>query len=558
MRLSSVRVRNYRTVGAVEQTLPLDGGLTIVGPNNSGKTNLLRAVELLFTGLDNIHGYSTDTDLTFGNKSVKTSLLATFVGDDSSDSTDSSIYESLDALHKILGTERHGAAFTLSLQFPASGKPVYQFFPNAKQSSVPAERTQFSRTQQKLVADLLGRFSCHYVPSARSIREMHEELLVPFLRASVANALKDHVSDITSTLAKVASSFDDELSQAGLPSLQVSFAMPDDSFEQLLRGFDFQISDPERTSIFRKGQGIQSTALLAGFLWMTEQEVASGKSVIWLLEEPESYLHPELSRAALLLLDRLRAHALTVTTTHSLTFVPQDPLLVVGTTLDEHRTKVESYSTYVESTGRLRASLGVRFSDYYNLGIHNLLVEGKSDRALINWMLSAVPEDVQEWPLLRSAHMLDFGGVRHLAGFLRATYALIVDERACVAVFDGDAAGEKERRDLQQFFGRINVPFQANQNFLSVRRGFAIEGLFPDDWISAMHSDHPSWLEEYSVDVSGDLEPYKIRDSSKGQAQNWLTSRADAEQDLTWAARWIDFGNAAEDALTYLGNRVAD
>lgn len=556
VRLVSLRVRNYRTVGAVEQTLPLEGGLTIVGPNNTGKTNLLRAVELLFTGPDNVHGYATDTDLTFGNKGVKTSLLATFDGDDFEGSDDRSIYESLESLHKILGTERQGSNFTLSLQFPASGTPVYQFFPNVKQPDVPALRTQFSRTQRQLVVDLLARFTCHYVPSARSMREMHEELLVPFLRVAVARALEPHTTSINATLSDVAKSFDAELAQADLSNLQVNFALPNNSLEQLLRGFDFQISDPERTSIFMKGQGIQSTVFLAGLLWMTQQETADGKSVIWLLEEPESYLHPDLSRSAALLLDRLREHALTVVTTHSLTFVPQDPTALVGTILDENRTRIEVYQTYAEATQRLRVALGVRFSDYYNLGQYNLLVEGPSDRELIRWFLEVVPETIGNWPKLRSARLLDFGGVKHLSGFLRATYSLIAKERVCVAVFDGDAAGEKERRDLQQYFGQKRVPFEANTHFLSVRSGFSIEGLFPDEWMVDIHDDHPDWFEEYSVDVSGALEPYKVRDARKATLQGLLTQRAAREIDLSWASRWTNFAEAAENALATLVDRL--
>ena len=556
MRLVSLRVRNYRTVGAIEQTLPLEGGLTIVGPNNSGKTNLLRAVELLFTGPDNVHGYSTDIDLTFGNKGVKTSLLATFDGDDSDGSDDRSIYESLDSLHKILGTERQDSTFTLSLQFPTSGTPVYQFFPNAKQPAVPAVRTQFSRTQRQLVIDLLGRFACHYVPSARSIREMHEELLVPFLRSSVASVLEPHAAAITATLSDVAKSFDAELTQAGLSNLQVTFSMPNESLEQLLRGFDFHISDPERTSIFMKGQGIQSTALLAGFLWMTQQQAATGKSVVWLLEEPESYLHPELSRSAILLLDRLREHSLAIVTTHSLAFVPQDPVMVAGTTLEANRTRIETYPTYVEATRRLRIALGVRFSDYYNLGRFNLLVEGQSDRELIQWFLALVPVTVEGWPTLRMAQLLDFGGVRHLSGFLRAAYALISTERVAVAVFDGDAAGEKERKDLQQFFGQKQVAFQANQQFLSVRSGFAIEGLFPDEWMVEIHDQNPDWFDEYSVDVSGALEPYRIKDQRKGTVRTILIERAEHEADFGWASRWLDFARAAEQALIVLENRL--
>lgn len=557
MRLTSLRVRNYRTVGAIEQTLPLDGGLTLVGPNNSGKSNLLRAVELLFTGLDNTHGYSCATDLTFGNKSVKTSLLASFDGDDSPGSADASVYEQLDQLHSILGTARTGSSFTLSLQFTASSTPVYQFFPNAKQPDSSATRTQFSRTQRQLVADLVDCFACHYVPSARNFRELHEELLVPFLRSSVADALTPYASEIQGKLSEAAKSINADLAQAGLGHLQVSFSMPNDSLEELLHRFDFHLEDPEKTAIFMKGQGIQSTTMLAGLLWMTEQEVAQGKSVIWLLEEPESYLHPELSNAALKLLDRLRRRALTVATTHSLTFVPQDPSRVVGTATADGRTVVDTFATYAEATQRLRTALGIRFSDYFNLGEFNLLLEGQSDRELIQWFLGRIPEAPHPWSRLRNAELLDFGGVRHLGGFLRASYPMIQGERATVAVFDGDPAGARERQALQQFFGQKQVDFQPNVHFLSVRNGFAIEGLFPDEWVIDLYEEHPNWFEEYSIDVSGKLESFRVKDHNKAAVQTRLMARSEEQTRYDWATRWIDLCDAAESALKTLDERLS-
>ncbi|MEN1973885.1 ATP-dependent nuclease [Cellulomonas olei] len=556
MRLLSLRVRNYRTIGQVEQTLSFGGGLTIVGPNNSGKTNLLSAVQLLFTGRDNSHSYSRERDLPFGHKRVKTSLLATFEGDPTADS-DRHLYDLLDQLHSILGTQRSSSTFNLSLVFTEGGNPVYQFFPNAKQPSVTAARVQFSRTQTQLVAELLEHFSCHYVPSARSVGQLYEELLIPFLRTATAKALAPHEPVISSALSTIADSFNAELSAAGLGNLSVSFDLPDKSLEQLIRGFDYMISDPDRTPVSHKGQGVQSTALLAGFLWMTQSLLSQGKSVIWLLEEPEPYLHPELSQAVLSLLERLRVHSLVIATTHSLAFVPQNPSAVCGTEIEARRTVVTTYRTYTDATQRLRSALGVRFSDYYNLGLFNVLVEGQSDREMLEWFLGLVPADRHPWPRVRAAAILDFGGVKYLAGFIRATYSLIRLERPCVAMFDGDEAGQHERNDLQRYFGRIGVPFQPNRNFVSVRNGFAIEGLFPDAWVIELYAAHTGWFEAFSQDVSGDLESFRVKSRNKEDLQRALARRAEGETNLSWATRWTDLCVALERALEALERDVA-
>ncbi|WP_445000255.1 AAA family ATPase [Halomonas mongoliensis] len=63
MKLYGLRIRNFRTI-STEQVIDLSRGLTIVGPNSSGKTNILKAIEMFFTGYDNRLGYSVDDDLT--------------------------------------------------------------------------------------------------------------------------------------------------------------------------------------------------------------------------------------------------------------------------------------------------------------------------------------------------------------------------------------------------------------------------------------------------------------------------------------------------------------
>jgi predicted ATP-dependent endonuclease of OLD family len=51
MKIESLRIRNFRTI-AQEQTIDFSKGVTIVGPNSSGKTNILKAIEMIFAGFE--------------------------------------------------------------------------------------------------------------------------------------------------------------------------------------------------------------------------------------------------------------------------------------------------------------------------------------------------------------------------------------------------------------------------------------------------------------------------------------------------------------------------
>jgi ABC-type transport system involved in cytochrome c biogenesis ATPase subunit len=553
MKLVEIRVRNFRSI-ETEQHFPIPGRMTLVGPNNSGKTNLLRAVRVLFTGYDNSYGYTRNIDLTFSAGKARTSITATFDGNALSDKA---IYDSIDELHGLQGTTRSGTLITLNLYFTDTNTPVYSFFPNVKRPPSGAQAAQYSRTHISLVNTVLKSFSLHYVPSVKGVSEIYNELLTPFLRRKIAKVMEPHMGEVDASLAEAAKALNDELAAAGLPGFQTSFSLPNESVEDLVAGFDFMIADPQKTPIHEKGMGIQTTALLAAFRWITKQENDAGRSVIWLLEEPESYLHPHLANSCNKLLDNLAIDSTVITTTHSMAFVPQDPTHVCGTLLNkENRTEVTKFVNFQEAVSSIRGALGIKFGDFYNLALYNVFVEGKSDREIFQWVLTKFPIDEYAWPNLRQAQFEDFGGVTHLCGFLRATYQFISKERACVAVFDGDDAGDKVRRELQGFFGNKNIPFEANKHYVSVRSKFSIEGLFPDQWIVDLHEQHAGWFDSYSTDAADQLEPFSIKDNKKSDVQISLIARADADENLEWSTRFRTVFTVLDTALGELHQKL--
>lgn len=562
MKLSGIRIRNYRTI-ASEQMVDLSRGMTLVGPNNAGKTNILTAIKMLFTGYDNLHSYSREHDLTFGERSGQTSLVGIFSGDRYG--KDKAIYDLLAELKGMLqaeGAAEHGNdnEIQLYLTFTTTSNPSYRFFPNSKRPTDASGKSAFSRKERDLVQRLLSSFVCHYVPSNKSFENIYQELLTPFIKKHVSKSLENKVKEIENSLASTASSLTSALKECGLPDISVRFDMPNKALTDLLSGFEFKLRDPNETSVFKKGVGIQSTAILSSFDWITQQEVDSGLEVIWLIEEPEAFLHPTLNTVCKRLLARLQSRSLVVITTHSLSFVPQNPALTAGVTRSEgNKSLISKYKTYRESTEAIRKSIGVKFSDFFNFGQLNVLLEGQSDREYLEWILKIL--DPADYPLahLRSTecHYLDYGGVTHLAGFLRATWEFIRDETCVVSVFDGDPAGEKERKNLQHYFGQKDIPFQPNDDFISVRKGFPIEALFPDEWISACKEAHPNWFSDFSVDVSGELEAFELKDGSKKSFATFAKDLANKETDLAWARRWIDVCTALDKALANKKTRLA-
>jgi energy-coupling factor transporter ATP-binding protein EcfA2 len=548
MKLTGMRVKNFRTVGAQEQFVDLRHSLTIIGPNNSGKTNLLQAVQMFFTGHENTYAYSVDEDSPHG-KGARTSIVGYFEGEP--DGADGPFYDELDKLYNLYGIVRPGPSVTLYVTFSQSSSPTYAFFPNQKRPSDGSTQSAISRLQKALVITLLGQFDCHFIPSEKSMRELVDDVLTPFVRGVVVDVIEPLMDDIKSELAAVSHNINSALRSSGVNGIEASFGFHGGSLDTMLRGFDFYLSDPYTTRLDRKGQGIQSLAFMAALQWVTDMEAAGGRQSIWLIEEPESFLHPQLSHSATRLLAKLGESSTLVMTSHSMAFVPHDPLRVVGTMLDgEGCTSITTFKSHEKATVALRRGLGLRFADYFSLGTSTVLTEGQSDSSFLRWFLdlSADWQDC-EWPKLRDATISDRGGASHLAGFVRANYEILRTEQPTVSLFDADDAGVKAVSDLSAYFSAIGVAFNPNREYVYVRNGFAIEGLFPDAWMLDEHTDNAAHFSTFQVDASGEVVTYRIKDNAKTSVGNRMRARAEQSVPSEWSGRWRDVCSALNGAL---------
>lgn len=548
MRITGVRVKNFRTVAAQEQFLDLTKTLTIIGPNNSGKTNLLQSIQMFFTGYDNVHGYSVIDDSPRG-KGARTSIVGYFDGEP--DGQDSNFYSELDRLYSMYDIERPGDSIALYLTFSPSGTATYNFFPNQKRPSDGSVQSNISRLQKQLVVDLLGQFHCHFIPSEKSMRELVDDVLTPFVRGAVIGVLEPLLGKIQSELDEVSKNITGALASSGVPGISASFGFQGGSIDNMLSSFDFYLSDPYKTPLARKGQGTQSLAFMAALQWVTEKESESAKRPIWLIEEPESFLHPELSRSATQLLEVLGASSTVVMTSHSMGFVPHDPKRVIGTQLDsEGTTTILTFNSHEKATATLRKGLGLRFADYFSLGTSTVLTEGQSDSMYLRWFLDISSGwEGSEWPNLRAATISDRGGASHLAGFVRANFEILRKEQPTISLFDGDEAGMRAVSDLSAYFNNIGIPFNSNREYVYVRSGFAIEGLFPDSWVSEHHASNPGHFIDIQQDAGGALMKFRLKDNSKASFANALRERAEKDGGEEWAAAWRTVCAALDRAL---------
>lgn len=550
MQIASVRIRGFRTIRE-ELQVPVRDMTALVGPNNSGKTNTLRAIRNFFTGHENRFNYNYSEDICKGGGAPKTNIQLDI--SDIHPEADEEIHACVQHVRDLLNVEAGDAAsITLYLTFSASSNPSYRVYPNVRRPG-GNDAAAYSRAEKRLFKTIFDNVSIHYIPSEKSVVNLYDELVQPYLLERAYDVIQPHIAEIEGALAEISGEVNDTLAKIGLERFSASFSLPS-SHNDFLKSLQFSISDENHTSAFSKGMGIQSVALLSCFCWIAKREKEAGKLVLWLLEEPESYLHPELAAQSFGLLRILSEYAQVIFTTHSLAFVPQDPEKVIGMNVADGWTQGERFPTYKLATEKIRKSLGVKFSDFFNLSRFNILVEGQTDRMYFKHIIGELRKDPilsQRFSTLTSDELsiLDFGGTPGLEGFMKAAFEYIKEERRAVCVLDGDVAGDRTRRNLQGYFGNKQIPFQPNRDFLVVRDRFSIEGLVPDAWVIQIQQDHPGWFDDFAVDAQGEIMPFRVRDSAKSQYFRDFQEKARVENFDEWRGRWEPVLNALEEQL---------
>ena len=369
MKLKSIRIRNFRSIKDDFEIVEIDRGISIVGPNSSGKTNVLKAIEMFFTGLENRYKYNIKDDLTFDAKGGQTSIIATFTGDRNS-KIDQDFYLLYDEINSFLDKPKEKSNdIILYLTFLSNGVPQYRFFPNDKYRS-HVRREKASEKQQQALSVLLNHFSCYYIPSSKSIIELIDLLLIPFVRRSISSILEEKIEDINNELISISSSITSSLKNNGIGNVKALLSIPNNSIENMISSFEFKLEDGEETLFYQKGMGIQATSLLAALKWITDKENERNKTVVWLIEEPESFLHPHLYKSCFGIIKGLSSVASVFWTTHSISFVNKNVNEIVGTRLDNCRTRRISFSSYKDAVTEIQKSLGIQFSDFYSLSLN--------------------------------------------------------------------------------------------------------------------------------------------------------------------------------------------
>lgn len=604
MQIISFKVSQFRSISGEITTDGLNG-ITIVGKNNSGKSNLLHAMRVFFEGKYKSDLYNYDNDIPDSLKSGQTSFAVRFLFEDKEledvsdhlvDLDDSDEEEETLSEGNILENDITPSSVDIEitdeevLNQPQKGRrtlslrdrylQLFDMIEDSRLSTPQNEVTvhltitnknnfyysvfkgykrkqnitssKYTSKERTFVDKLLKSFNCIYIPSSKSIDDIYNTLLEPYIRTEVSSAIAPSIELIKSKLFEISQEITTEMAKSGIQDCQL-YIKPPKEIDSLFGNFSLQMKDTVENTLSSKGTGIQCLSLFSSFKSISKKRLEKGIKTIWMIEEPESFLHPSLGLSCSKIIESLQLEAYVVTTTHALSFVSNDVTKIIELIKENGVTKDKKHLKKFDAVSSIRENLGVKFSDFFNLSGAAIFVEGITDKLYISQILKILPVDSygHRWPLLRSAQIEEFGGVSALGGFLRGCYKFLYDQTQIVAIFDGDDAGIKERKALQGFFGNQGIRFEANKDYVSIRSGHSIEGLFPDSFITSLMQDHPSWFvgQGLSVDASGIVEPFNLVDTKKTNAYNYFIDKCKSTSIESWIDRWEIAFDAIEDAL---------
>jgi ABC-type cobalamin/Fe3+-siderophores transport system ATPase subunit len=450
MKLVSFSVKNYRSITTAYK-LPLGDMTVLIGPNNDGKSNILRALSVSLRVLTRLSGASIARGRVRGMYETQ--------------------YDwSRDFPVKLQPRESEGCS-TFGLEFELSDDEVEAFRQEIKSKldgRLPIELRigpagyigfkvvkkgpggpALSKKAARIAGFVARRLDSQYIPAVRTaeaatyiVEEMVERSLSVLEQdanykvalAAVTAIQRPILDEISKNIRETLAVFLPEVKDV---AVEISDTQRSRAFR---RAVEINVDDGTLTSLELKGDGVQSLAALS-LMRHASETWARGRELLLLLEEPESHLHPLAIHKLRGVLKEISAKNQTIITTHC-------PLYVDRANVKANVIVTNNKAASAKSVDEIRKILGVRTSDNLRHAEIVLVVEGEDDRVSVTSLLRHFSSAI------RSA--IDNGTVAldslHGAGNLGYQLGLIRDSICSGHAFldDDKAAREAASRAMEQ------------------------------------------------------------------------------------------------------------
>lgn len=467
-RLKELKVQNFRCIGHTPVIIELDEIVVLVGPNNSGKSSILRAYEVVMShgsaagklAIEDFPNGQIDID------NLPAIELKTIVGDNSPG--DDWVRTNEDGEIEVRERwfwEKVGAPTRQGWNVKTADwdKKVPWGAPNIAKSRRPephrvsafdSPEKQSTEITKILLAALQDRINTLADEGAEAEETPYMKLLdaVKTIQKAVVEETKEEIGKVETELRKSL--------QDIFPDHDVQFdAKPEEDVEKTIKLFG---NNPElkmglkngyMCSIERQGSGARRTLLWTALKIVSERkrkEKDANRPHVLLLDEPEICLHPTAIRDACDVLYGLpvTGNWQVMVTTHSPCFIDvsrdnttivrverKDSGDIVGTTIF----RPERANLDEDDRKRLKLlNLCDPYMAEFFFGGRTILVEGDTEYTAFQYLREAFPEDFKDIHIIRARGKATIVSLMKILNHFGAPYAALHDTDRKIAVRKGE------------------------------------------------------------------------------------------------------------------------
>ncbi len=382
-KIKSIQIERYRSILNLKLEFNTTNNfITICGENNIGKTNTLRAINLFF----NPEKYNPQADIPFHKfEGSRGAAIAPKISID--------FFVSDNDIYRI---ER---AFNLTQLERTTGKKLKN---NTRSKNEEMNENEIENFLKKIEFFFIESINISFPKVINNIIEDIYDIEYNKSRFSgLKLKLKESFDAYTKGLLEVLNTLSQEINPLFKEygeSWGVGFDIDADikKFRDLISDeILFFIDDGSNQLIEGKGSGLQRLAYI--LLHHRIIEKTKSKSVIFIIDEPDVYLHQGLQKKLLTHLKKITEKAQILVTTHSPVFIDSYTLdnvylLEQEITQKHYQRKNRQFNILdtkaveidnIDGTRKIRNYLGIEDLDYELLNTYNLVVEGSSDKIYI-------------------------------------------------------------------------------------------------------------------------------------------------------------------------------
>lgn len=444
MKIKRIHIKRFRSILDLKLELNTENNFsTICGANNSGKTNVLKALNIFFNPNDYI--------------------LKEDVPNHKLGSRGGATYPEI-----TIAFIKNDIEYVIKREFGVNGIETDQI------DKVTLVDGKFEKVTQdvKEIPKILNQIAFFYIPAINIsfpnlinnlIDDVYELEYEKTRFSGLKKELKDSFDNYTSGLIEILNKLATEINpifKEFNENWSVSFENTADvkKFKDLIsEDVEFYLNDLSNRNIQGKGSGLQRL----GYILLHSKMISKlkKKSVILCIDEPDVYLHQGLQK-------KLHSHLIDIAknnqvliTSHSQTFIDCYKLdnvflldLEIGEEIFYQRTKSKYHPLNTclvdikEENGlkKIREYLGITDADFELLENYNIIVEGESDKKYIS--------ELGKFFGLNVPNIIHSGGASKIDKYLEFYNNFYKDrdfKPKLRVIFDNDEEGRKEYNRIQ-------------------------------------------------------------------------------------------------------------